>query len=221
MADDPEPNDSNVRKLVRKVLDHAIDGVPPLTGAADLAREYQIDGSYANDHTRIDALIRWEASKNFTSGFLTGMGGLVTLPVAIPAALGASWVIQARLCGAIAEIYGHSVKEDRVRTLVLLALVGDAAKEILKDTGLIIGKRLTTNAIKGISGKALIDLNKKVGFRLLTKAGEKGAINFTKMVPFVGGIVGGGFDAGMCIAVGRTAKRIFRPEPESAEPTPA
>jgi ABC-type uncharacterized transport system permease subunit len=80
----------------------------------------------------VDALIRWEAAKNFTSGFLTGLGGVVTLPVTIPSALGASWITQARMCGAIAAVYGHALKEDRVRTLVLLAMIGDSGKEILR-----------------------------------------------------------------------------------------
>mgnify|MGYP000407501290 FL=1 len=37
-------------------------------------------------------------------------------------------------------------------------------------------------------------INQKVGFRLLTKFGEKGAINLVKLVPGVGGIIGGGID---------------------------
>lgn len=206
-----ETNADTARKLVRKVLDHAIDGVPPLSGASTLARDYARDRSYVSDDARVDALIRWEASKNFTSGFLTNLGGLITLPVSLPAGLGASWVIQARLCGAIAEVYGHSLREDSVRTLVLLALVGDSATTLLKGSGILVGKRLTLAAIERLPGKALIELHKKAGVSLITKSGEKAVVHLAKVVPVLGGVVGGTFDAGMCIAVGRSAKRLFRP----------
>jgi uncharacterized protein (DUF697 family) len=210
MSDTIATSGSKVRRLARKVLDQAIDGVPPLSKASDLAQEYLIDQSYKSSDERADALIRWEATKNFTSGFLTGLGGIVTLPVALPSALGASWVIQARLCAAIAAIYGHNLRKDRVRTLVFLTLLGDSAKEVLKEGGVVVGKRLTVGAIGRVPGKVLIDINKRVGFRLLTKAGEKGVVNLTKMVPVFGGVVGGAFDAAMCIAVGKFAKKLFR-----------
>ena len=36
------------------------------------------------------------------------------------------------MSGAIAGIYGDNINEDRVKTLVLLSLLGNAAKEPLK-----------------------------------------------------------------------------------------
>ena len=52
-------------------------------------------------------------------------------------------------------------------------------------------------------------INKKIGFRLITKAGEKGVINLMKLVPLVGGIVGGTFDGMFVNTCGKTAKKIF------------
>jgi uncharacterized protein (DUF697 family) len=213
----PDPNESKALKLIHYVLDQAINGVAPLSSASNLAAEYSLDISYEDSDERVDALIRWESMKNFTSGFLTGLGGLITLPVTLPAALGASWIIQARMCGAIAQIYGHSLKEDRIRTFVLLSILGDAGKEILKDLGIKVGQRLTIAVIQKIPGKMLIEINKKVGFRLLTKAGERGAIVLAKAVPVIGGLVGGSFDASMCMAVGHTAKHLFRPKEKDSD----
>jgi hypothetical protein len=119
------------------------------------------------------------------------------------------------MCGAIAAIYGHSLKEDQVRTLALLAMIGDSGKEIHKDLGIKIGRRVTAAAIDRIPGRVLAEINKRVGFRLLTKAGERSLVNFAKIVPVVGGVVGGSFDATMCVGVGKTAKRIFRTEKQS------
>jgi hypothetical protein len=196
-------------ELVKWITNNAIKGVPPLSSCKNLAQEYLIDSSYESNDKRINSLIRWEVSKNFTSGFITGLGGLLTMPISIPSALGASWIIQARMAGAIAEICGHSTDEDRVQTFVLISLLGDACKEVIKKAGIQVAERLTLNLIKQVPGRVLIEINKKVGMRLITKAGEKGVINLTKMIPGVGGVVGGCFDAYSCNVVGDTAKGIF------------
>jgi len=52
-------------------------------------------------------------------------------------------------------------------------------------------------------------INKAVGFRLLTKAGSTGILNLTKMVPLVGGVVGGAFDGISTNIVGNTARDAF------------
>lgn len=197
-------------KIINWVSDHGINGIGPLSSATDLAQEYLIDDSYADHDDRVASLVNWEVSKNFTSGFVTGLGGLITLPVAIPSALGASWAIQARMSAAIAKIYGHDITEDRVRTFVMLTLLGDAMVDTLKEVGIVAAtKAMSAQIASKLSGQVLIDINKKVGFRLLTKAGEKGLINVTKMVPIIGGLIGGTIDAATCRAVGSAAKKAF------------
>lgn len=196
-------------QLINWLTEKAIEGVPPLSSAEDLAQEYLIDQSYPDDEERIESLINWETTKNFTTGFITGLGGILILPVALSAGFGASWIIQARMSAAIARIAGYDLQSDRVRTFVVACLVGDALKDIAKGAGIQIGKGLTKALINKIPGKVLIEINKKVGFRLITKAGQKGAVNLMKGVPFVGGVVGGIFDAGACRIVGKNAKRLF------------
>lgn len=132
------------------------------------------------------------------------------MPVAIPSALGASWLLQARLAGAIARIHGHDLGEDRVRTMILLSLAGDVAKEAMKGLGVRFGGKLTERAVAQVPGRALVEVNKRIGLRLLTKAGERGIVNFSKVVPVGGGVVGGTFDAVVCRMVGRTARSLFR-----------
>jgi hypothetical protein len=133
----------------------------------------------------------------------------LALPVTLPAGSGASWIIQARMAGAIASIAGYDLHSDRVRPFVVASLVEDPIKDIAKGAGIKIGHGLTKSLINQIPEKARIEINKKVGFRLITKAGEKGAVNLMKGVPFVGGIVEGAFDAGACRIVGKNAKRLF------------
>jgi uncharacterized protein (DUF697 family) len=202
-------DESKAFQLVKWLTDKAIEGVKPLSSAEALATEYLIDQSFPDNEERIESLINWETSKNFTSGFITGLGGLITLPISVPASFGASWVIQARMAAAIAKIAGFDIQSDRVRTFVVACLVGDALKDIVKNAGIQIGKGASKSLINKIPGRVLIEINKKVGFRLITKAGSKGAINLMKGVPVVGGFVGGVFDATACRIVGKNAKRLF------------
>lgn len=197
--------------LATFLLDTGLAGFGPLSGAPQLAREYLENPSYATDDHRIAALIRWESGKNFTSGFITGLGGVITFPVSIPAALGMSWLIQARMAGAIACIYGHDLAAERVRTKILLSLAGDVAKDAMKDLGLKPGSAITQRAVDQVPGRALVEINKRIGAQLLAKAGQRVVLRFPRAVPILGGVVGGALDAAVCRLVGRTAKALFKP----------
>jgi uncharacterized protein (DUF697 family) len=202
--------ESNVLSFIKSISNQAIDGVSTFSGANELAQTYLRDKSYEDNDARVNALINWESSKNFTTGFITGLGGLITLPVTIPVSLGSSLIIQTRMIAAIAYIYGYDIDDDRVRTLIVLSLLGDGVKEVLKDVGIKIGKELTYQAIQKIPEKLLIEINKQVGFKLLSKAGESAIINFTKFIPFVGGVIGGAVDLAYCQFIGEVSKSIFK-----------
>jgi hypothetical protein len=202
--------DSRALQLVRWLTERAIGGLPPLVSSAEvLAQEYVNDARFRDPGERIDSLIHWETTKNFTSGFLTGLGGLLLLPIALPASFGAAWVIQARLAGAIARIGGHDLNSGGVRTLVVACLVGDALNDVTKAVGVQIGKGLAKGLLRQVPGRLLVEVNRRIGYRLLAMAGEKGVAGLVKAVPFVGGVVGGTFDAYTCRAVGKTAKEQF------------
>lgn len=199
-------------RLAEWLTERSIAGVSPLSSAPDLAARYRIDAGYPSDDRRVDALIRWETTKNFTAGFLTGLGGVLTLPIALPGSVAASWLIQARMAAAIACIYGHDPRSDRVRTVVLLALVGDAgAARLLKGAGIAMGRRAVMAAVERVGGRTLTELNRGVGAQLISKTGASGTKGMSKLVPIAGGVVSGAFDAVSCQVVGRTAKRLFRP----------
>lgn len=212
------PKESKALDLINKLLALGIDGAGPLKSSKELAAEYRSDARHVGPANQVDALVRWETGKNFTTGFATGMGGLVTLPVSVPAGIGSAWIIQARMVGAIADLNGYDVHDDRVRTLAMASLVGDASvKEAVKRAGVDFSQRAGKAAVQRIPGRVLIEINKKIGFRLLTKAGTKGVVNLTKLVPVLGGVVGGTVDAASCRTVAVAAKEFF-PAPS---PTPA
>jgi hypothetical protein len=211
MAGEDFGDDSKIVQFVERILDTGIGGLGPLKSSLDLAHEYLQDARYVDDHARVQSLINWETSKNFTTGFLTCLGGWVTLPVAVPASLGSAWVLQARLVGTIATIYGHDVSEDRVRTLALISIAGDVGKEVAKKAGIDLAQRAGKEALAHVPGRLLIDINKAVGFRLVTKSGTTGVVNLSRGLPLLGGMVGGTVDALALRAVGSAARHNFTP----------
>ncbi len=209
--------EGNVRALVDQLIGAALEGKGPFSAADDLAAGYLKNNSYSTKHEMVNALIKKEASKNFSSGFLTGLGGVITLPVAVPASIYASWVVQARMAAAIAIIYGYNIKEDRVRTMVLVAIIGDAGREILKKAGVSAAEGVLHEAVKRIPASALREINKTVGFKLIALGSEKGTLSLSKVIPVAGGLIGGILDAVTCIIAGRGAALLFRPAEEEKE----
>ena len=197
---------------IMSVLDWSYDkaingGVPGMDTAIELGDNYlQKDGSL---EANVDSLIRWQNTKSATSGFLSGLGGLVLLPVTLPANITSVILVQMRMVAAIAHMGGHDLKSDEVKTFVYTCLAGNGAKDILKNSGIQIGKKLAVTGIKKIPFEVIKKINQAVGFRLMTKFGEKGIINLGKMVPIAGGLVGGTVDAVSTNTIGKIASRLF------------
>ena len=98
------------------------------------------------------------------------------------------------MIACIAYMCGYDTNSDQVQTLVYACLAGISINQIIKNTGIQFGTKLSMAMVKKIPGSVLTKINQRVGFRFITKFGSKGVINLGKAVPVVGGIIGGGFD---------------------------
>lgn len=198
----------DMEKILDSCYQQAVDGIPKVSKPID-----ELVEDYSRKHDSIEdaatALIRGQLAKCSTSGFLTGLGGAITLPVAIPANISSVIYIQLRMIAAIAKLGGYNPRDDQVQTLAYVCLTGQAVSAVMKDTGINIGGKMAVAGIKKIPGEALVKINQKVGFRLLTKFGEKGAINLGKAVPIVGGLIGGGFDFATTKIIADNAYKMF------------
>lgn len=195
------------RDLLATVYEKAVNGVAGMDSAIELAKNYmQGDGT---PYEQANSLIRWQNTKAGTSGFLSGLGGVVLMPVTIPANISSVMYVQVRMIAAIAHMGGHNLKDDRVKALVYVCLCGNAAKDIVKEVGIKVGKKLTEQAIKNISSQVIVKINQAVGFRLLTKFGQTGVINIAKVAPLMGGVVGATFDSVTTNTIGNFARDTF------------
>lgn len=205
-----------IKKLTHETMMKALDwsfdtavngGIPGTDSAIELAENYLIKkGSLIQ---QVNSLIMWQNTKSATSGFLTGLGGVILLPIALPVNITSVILVQMRMVAAIAYMGGYDLKDDEVKTFVYTCLAGNGAKDILKGTGIQLGNKLAINGINKISGATLTKINQAVGFRLVTKFGEKGVINLGKMVPLLGGVIGGTFDGVSTNIIGNIARNIF------------
>jgi hypothetical protein len=203
-------------ELVTAIVRWGIDGAPilnPLNGeevfrfksAQEVAQEVRQRAGAVGLDQAIAELIEDQARWNAGTGFLTSVGGFAFLPVQLPAAVTASWVIQTRLVGTIALLHGLDLNHEAVRTQILLTLIGEQAGEVLKQVGVKASQRFAQAQLRQLPVAALGAINRAVGFQLVSRFGRQGVLNFHQAIPVFGGLVGGGIDYLMTRRLGEMA----------------
>lgn len=218
---EPEENlpelELKTETVMNWILQQALSGVSPFSPADDLVREIRSIHPDAAPVELARKLVKRESFKNFSTGFVTGLGGFVTLPLAIPSSLMASWALQARLVAAIAKLGGHDLEDPRIRKLVIWALFGDAVKEVLKASGVHLVNRFTASVMIRLPAGIIMAVQRKLGLLFLERATRQGAAGLVKAVPVAGGVVSGFVDAAVLRRVGNTAIAWFLAPPEPDE----
>jgi hypothetical protein len=197
-------------RLVAQVVELGIRGGGPLSAAVTTAEEHLLTAGGDREEA-IRRLVATHVRLAAASGFVTGLGGVATLPVSIPAAMAGFYIIATRMTAGIAHLRGYDVETEEVRSGILVALLGSAGAAALKHTGIEIGTRSTAAALERLPSRALTEVNHRVGYRLVAKAGEKGVVNLAKLVPLVGGPIGATVDGVSCKAIAGYAMRTFPP----------
>lgn len=196
-TEDPGLLDKAAHSLADRLLKVGIDGAGPVKGAQKVAEQALVaakgdvekaEKAIAKDHFR----------KIAGGGFVTGLGGLITLPVALPANVLEFYLLSTRAIAAIAHLRGHDVQQPELRSAILLTLVGADARDILTSAGipatLVSGGRLASLASRQLPAPALMVVNKAVGFRILAQTGEKVLTRLGKAIPLAGGFIGAALD---------------------------
>ena len=192
-----------------KIYNLALNGIGGISEPlGDFVSDYI--SRYGRTEKAIDKMVSSQKLKLTTSGFVTGLGGLITLPVAIPADLASSLYVEMRMIAAIASLRGYNIYSDQVKTLVYVCMVGNALGDVIKQAGIKTATQLTVKKLlPKLTREIIVKINKAVGFRLLTKGGSKGVINVGKAIPIIGGIVSGGFNYFEVDIYAKWAKKMF------------
>nr|NLI51589.1 EcsC family protein [Propionibacterium sp.] len=208
-AHDPQGKTDAITATIQRILALGLDGKAFLKGAHTVADD-ALRAADGDTERAIDALARGGVRLAAGGGFVTGLGGFVTMPVALPANLLGFYVVATRTVGAIAKLRGYDIDDPTIRSAILLALVGARSTDILNKAGISIG----TNALGGLASSrlpaaALMMINKAVGFRLLRSIGAKTFARFGRAVPLIGGIVGAVVDGAMLSRIAEHARVEF------------
>lgn len=220
VEEDPGPIDAAANAFVGKLLDLGIDGIGPVDSVEEVVA--RLRRKHGEDATGVEAAIKEVVSdhvkKAGVGGFLTGAGGVVTMPVSLPANVLEFYVLATRMVASIATLRGYDVTTKGARSAVLLSLVGADADDVLRKAGLgtVAGMtgsgRLAAMAANRMPRAAAMMINKAVGFRLLTQVGGRALTRFVRYVPVAGGIVGAGLDGLLMKRIADHARAEFTTE---------
>jgi uncharacterized protein (DUF697 family) len=204
--------------LLRQVLEVAIDGYQRFPGAEKIA-ENKLARTGDDPQLAIEAVIDQHIRLAGVQGFVTSIGGLITLPVALPANLTGIAIVQARMVAAIAHLRGYDLADPRVRTAVITCLLGeDGVTDRLEKSSLVTSPLAIATAPvfdpeldRQVAGEVVGELIARI-------SGKRMALAVTRRVPLLGGAVGAGVDGWSTYKIGLFAdKSLVRRIPRSLE----
>lgn len=208
------PLDAAANAFVGKLLDFGIDGIGPVDSMSQVvARARKKHGG--DTERAIEEIVSDHVKMAGAGGFVTGFGGIVTMPVMLPANVLGFYTIATRMVASVAELRGYDVSTKGARSAVLLSLVGADADDIIRRVGLssAVGMtgsgRLASLAMTRMPKAAGMMINKAVGFRLLTTVGGRALGKLIRFVPIAGGVVGAGLDGVLMKRLADHARREF------------
>ncbi len=199
---------SPVRRFVLdRLYPLALNGLPVLGTPQTLAADTAAVPGTLDDH--VDAVVRRHLALSGATGFVGGLGGWLTLPVALPVNLAGVALVQLHMAATIAALAGRDPASPAVREAVLGCLVGvlpadderSADAEAVDRVGLKLAERGVRFVVQTAVGAATWGA-KKVASRTARRTVLRG-------VPLVGGLIGGATDAYVTWQVARAARDAF------------
>lgn len=198
-------------RVVHEALHRAIHGVGPLPGAA-AAAEKQLAEQHGDPDRAIHEIVENHVRFAAAEGFVTNIGGLVTMTVTVPANITGLALVQCRMVAAIAHLRSYDLDDPRTRDAILAGLLGND-----RVNALIKKKRLPGTPM-AIATAPVHDphldtlMATEVAAELVTQvAGKRLATTLGRRVPVVGGMIGAGTDAFSTWQVGRYMARELLP----------
>ena len=196
--------------FVRQVLDRAIDGVGPLPSARKSADNHLVDAD-GDVEQAVARLTRRHVALAGAQGFVTNLGGIAAVAVAVPANVLGVTLVQAHLVAGIAALRGYDLEDPRVRNAILTCMLGeDAVKDLLR-SGKLPASPMTLATSPVHSPELDRIISHEVTAELVTRtAGRRAVTLVARRVPLVGGAVGAGSDGWATRQIGQYAARELR-----------
>lgn len=195
-----EHNPRSIQAMMGWLYDKAVSGIAGIESAETLAERYLADAK-GDVMKAAHAMIRWESVKAGSTGFLSGVGGVVAMPITLPLNITSVLFLQTRLVAAIACLGKRNLADERIRALAGLCLCGNAAKALLQEVALQAMENWTRPFTRRIVEKTLV--------LMAARAGMRTGGQFIRLVPLAGGVVSGAVDVTTTRTIGRIACTTF------------
>jgi len=203
--------------MLRNLVEFAIDGNTTFPGAkATAVKALQAKGER---ELAIDSLVTQHIGLASAQGFLTSVGGLLTLPVGLPANIAGMGVLSVRMIASIAHLRGYDVDDRRVRAALTLAMLGDDEVRRLVSDGKLPSTPLAIATAPMFDPALDQSINERVMGSLAGRLGGKHlAVVEVRRIPLVGGGVGAAVDGWLTFGLAAYAKREFVPRHQVSIP---
>lgn len=196
--------------FVQRSLRSAIDGIGPLPGAAEAAAKF-LENADGDVEAAVKRAIRDHAGYAGAQGFVTNIGGLVTLAVTIPTNITGLAVIQARLIAVIAHLRGYDLADPRTRDAILACLLGPDTLKRASKKGTVPAPPMAIATAPQHDPTLAATLSNEVANDLIQRViGKRMAVTVGRRVPVLGGAVGMGADGYATWTLGRFAAKELR-----------
>ncbi len=197
--------------FVHQALDRAIHGAGPLDPAA-LVGEKHLDERKGDMNKAIKDIIEVHVRLAGAQGFLTNIGGLVTMPVMVPTNIAGLALIQSRMVAAIAHLRGYDLEDKRVRNAILACLLGEERMLAMIKKKRLPGPPMALATAPVYDPGLDVLMANEVASEMITRiVGKRIAYTVGRRVPVVGGLVGAGTDGYSTWQIGRYVDREFLP----------
>lgn len=212
----------HLQSLLRKIVHDGVDPIltSSITYADDrLARARRVGRTECDAReAAITRIVGESIAKAGITGFTTGLGGIVTMPVTVPASIAGNFMLTARMVGSIAHLRGYDLRDPQVETMIQLIVAGLSLEKVLKEFGVNLGRKAAERAvmraawmtIEVIPGYIINSVGVRAGYLLVVRYGtSKGAALFYKSLPILGGVAGGVLDSAFAKGIAKAANMAF------------
>ena len=190
---------------VRTVLDQAIDGIGPIKSAMTSANAKLVH-SGGDVEIAVKALIKQHTTLAGVQGFVTNLGGLTTVAIAVPANITGVALVQCHLVAGIVYLRGYDLEDPRVRNAILACMLGRETVEKLAKRNSLPSTPMNLATSPVHDPELDIRISAEVTTEIIGKvAGRRIATLVGRRVPLLGGAVGASTDALATWQIGRYA----------------
>jgi hypothetical protein len=197
--------------FVREALRRAVEGVGPLPSAASAADE-QLREQRGDVERAIHEVIENHVRYAGAQGFVTNLGGMVTMAVTVPANITGLALIECRMVAGIAHLRGYDLDDPRVRNAILVCMLGEGSVKDLVRGGYLPAPPMALATAPVHDPAVDQSVTTYVARDLISRiAGKRLATTVGRRVPVVGGVVGATADGYATWKIGRYADRELLP----------